>query len=490
MAESPESVVSAYVPSPTLERFHASPATFRGIRGPIGSGKSVGCVAELMMIALEQAPDRLGIRRTRFACVRNSYGELRTTTIPTFREWVPDEIATWRWDQPIVCKVLFAGAGPDGVQDGTSVEAEFWFVSLDSERDVKKLKSLELTAAWLNEASELPWSVVQMSRGRVGRYPGKKWGAPITRHGIIADTNPPDDDHWWYRLAEIERPEGYEFFAQPPAILWDGVNWQPHPAAENVEHQQLGHQYWLNQVPGATMEFIKTMLCGEYGGTQDGKPVYPQYSDQIHCAQEILRPDPSLPVLLGWDWGTTPACVVGQLTPMGQLRITDELFIDNGTVRELASNKVRPLLMQDYAGCAVRGWGDPAGMSRESGGGDAFSTLREEQINVSPSPDPSNSLEMRLDAVVYFLNRMVEGQPGLIISPHCERLRKGFRGRYKFEKILTRLGSDTKYHTQPAKNLYSHIHDGLQYLCLGVRGVARTGGTRLPLRRRGNWRTA
>ena len=37
-----------YDPEPTLARFHASDKFFRGIRGPIGSGKSVACVIEII----------------------------------------------------------------------------------------------------------------------------------------------------------------------------------------------------------------------------------------------------------------------------------------------------------------------------------------------------------------------------------------------------------------------------------------------------------
>ena len=488
-----EPIRNTYYPSPTLAKFHASDAIFRGIRGPYGSGKSVGCVAELFMWMSEQAPDVHGVRRTRFAVVRNTYPQLKSTTIKTFREWVPDAICTWRWDSPITCQIAYGAADAEGRPDGTRVESEVVFLSADDERAVGKIKGLELTGAWINEASELPWSIVDAIRDRIPRYPGKKYGVPVTRYGVIADTNPPDDDHWWYRLAEVERPDGFQFFAQPPAIRWNGIEWEANPAAENVEHQQIGHQYWINMTRGATLEHIKVYCCGEYGGIHDGRPVYPQYNDHIHCATEILRPDPSIQTVhLGWDWGTTPACVMVQLTPMGQLRILDEVYTDDGVVRELASNRVRPLLAQDYAGLAVKSWGDPAGVARESSGLTAFDVLREEQLPAMPAD--TNDPGMRQDAVVYFLTRMAEGRPGLLLSPHCERLRKGFRGRYKYEKIMTRLGKDERYHSAPAKNKFSHCHDGLQYVSLGLRGAAKgpnpAGRPLNKLRRASSWKTA
>ncbi len=36
---------------------------------------------------------------------------------------------------------------------------------------------------------------------------------------MLGDTNAPDEDHWYYRLAEETRPEGWEFFRQPGGLL-------------------------------------------------------------------------------------------------------------------------------------------------------------------------------------------------------------------------------------------------------------------------------
>ena len=81
-----------YEAEPTAKRFHASRAFVRGLRGPIGSGKSVACVAELLRLAVQQAPDAQGIRPSRWAIVRNTYPELRTTTIKTFVDWIPEQL--------------------------------------------------------------------------------------------------------------------------------------------------------------------------------------------------------------------------------------------------------------------------------------------------------------------------------------------------------------------------------------------------------------
>ena len=42
--------------------------------------------------------------------------------------------------------------------------------------------------------------------GRIARYPRKQEGG-ATYPFLSMDTNPPDDDHWYYDLAEKPTPE-------------------------------------------------------------------------------------------------------------------------------------------------------------------------------------------------------------------------------------------------------------------------------------------
>ena len=73
----------AYASMPSLKAFHGSDAFVRGVLGPIGSGKSVACVMEIMRRAQQQRPGADGIKRSRWAVIRNTYGELRDTTLKT-----------------------------------------------------------------------------------------------------------------------------------------------------------------------------------------------------------------------------------------------------------------------------------------------------------------------------------------------------------------------------------------------------------------------
>ncbi len=47
---------------------------------------------ELVQWAARQPKQADGKRRARFACIRNTYGQLADTTLKTFLHWLPDRI--------------------------------------------------------------------------------------------------------------------------------------------------------------------------------------------------------------------------------------------------------------------------------------------------------------------------------------------------------------------------------------------------------------
>ena len=463
-----------YYALPTGKKFHASNAFFRGIRGPFGSGKSVACIMELYTRALEQEPYN-GVRRSRWVLIRNTYNDLLNTTIKTFEDWISPAIC------PISKSFPINGRMKVGLADDTRVEAEFIFLSMDSDEDIKKLKGLELTGGFLNEASELMESTLQVLTARVDRYPPKMLGG-TTWTGIIADTNPPDDRHWWYRLAEVEKPEGYRFFSQPPSLIelpvkkdGDPVNYVPNdgthgiPPAENAENHNAGFDYWMRMVPGKDKEWIKVYVLGEYGSVFTGKLVYPEYSDTMHLAEEELQPYRGLPLILAWDFGLTPACVFMQVSPKGQLRILEEFVSEDMGIERFARDVVRPVLLNRYSGMMIQSVGDPAGSQRaQTNEMTCFQMLELQGIRTEPAP--SNQFVSRREAVAWFLTQLTDGKtPGFSLSPNCTVLRKGFLGGYNYRKM--KISGEDRYTESPEKNEFSHPHDALQYGCSHIRSA-------------------
>jgi hypothetical protein len=470
-----------YQAEPTARRFHASNAFVRGLMGPVGSGKTVTCIMETIRIGSLQAPmpdatNPHGVRRTRWAVIRNTYRELKTTTIKSMQDWLPPEVCTFRLGGADL-DALLRLPGADGKP---GIEIEYIFISLDRPEDCAKLLSLELTGVWISEAREVPVEVLEMATARVGRYPAEKDGG-ATRNCIIMETNPPDTDHWWFELAEVTKPSGYEFFKQPGALIRidrGAANeplYLPNPKAENIRHLHEGYGYYFKQIPAKRRVWIDAYILGVYSSISTGRACYPEYVDARHCSEKPLQPMKGLALRLGWDYGRTPACIIGQLTPNGQLRILRELVVDASgpgmALRTFVEKTVAPYLKTHFEGFEIISHGDPSGAA----GGQAEENSCEDvlaELGIPTQSASTNDIESRLDNVVYFLGRNVDaGEPALLIDgANCPILRQGFIGKYEMARVQVGIaGGAAIYKREPVKNQYSHPHDGCQYLADGAR---------------------
>ena len=98
------------------------------------------------------------------------------------------------------------------------------------------------------------------------------------------DTNPMDDDHWWYRLAEKEKMKGkyrWSFFKQPGAV----TEYTKQDLPENPEANGFvmsANKWWLTN-PNA--ENKKNLPTGYYEQTLLGKnfaSISFTFSEKIH----------------------------------------------------------------------------------------------------------------------------------------------------------------------------------------------------------------
>ena len=434
-----------YNASKTAKEFHKSDAFVRALIGPLGSGKSVACVMEMVRLAVLQEPFN-GVRRTRFCIIRNTYRELLDTTMATFHDWIPKSLG-----ETSVLNSKFTLKQKLG--DGTKIEAEFLFRALDKPSDIKKLLSLELTYIFMNECREIPKQVLDMGIGRVGRYPAKRDGGP-TRWGVIMDTNPPDSDSWFYRVFEEELPENHAIFHQP-----SGLSAQ----AENIEN--LPPEYYTNMVHGKDEEWIKVFIKGMYGFIADGKPVYPEYKDQIHCIDDYTPHSGT--IFIGIDFGLTPAAVFGQLTAAGRMVLFDELVtFDMGAVT--FGKLLREKIAHKYPNHEFEIYADPAGEQRaQTDKLTPFLVLQNQGINAVPTY--TNDPLIRREAVADYLMRLdFTGEPAFALTKNCITLRKAFAGGYKYKRM--QVTGEERYVDKPDKGKYSHVSDGCQYLFLGAVG--------------------
>ena len=448
-----------YNDAPTLKRFAESRKRVRFIIGPFRSGKSSACTMEIYQKACEQKPDSRGRRRTRWLVVRNTYPELRDTTIKTFNDWFPPEYFGDYRSNPTPDYNMFIR-----LSDGTTVEAEILFRALDRPEHVKNLLSLEVTGAWINEAREIPKIIFDGIDGRINQYPAKRDGG-ASWGGIFMDTNPCDTDHWLYKLFVEKLPNDpelqvkYDYFHQPSGLS---------DKAENLSHLPLN--YYRDLAVGKDQDYIRVYIHGQYGYVREGKIIYTNYMDTEHCSLVGLEPWRAIHLTLGWDFGLTPACVLTQYHPTGRLRILRELCATEMGLLRFARDAVRPYLIANFNGFSYVSGCDPSGARRSEVDDTKSCYLELKNTGFPVKLAYSNALEPRFSAVDNFLTKLVEGKPAFQLDPSCTLLRKGFNGEYKRRKM--NIAGAEIYADQPEKNAVSHPHDALQYACMTIeRGI-------------------
>ena len=454
----------------TLKNFLKDDNFFRGVRGPVGSGKSVACCIEIFRRALQQKPNHEGKRKSRWAVIRNTNPQLKTTTIKTWLDWFPEnEWGAFRWSIPYT----------HYIQVG-DIDLEVIFLALDRPEDVKKLLSLELTGVWVNEARELPKSIIDACTMRVGRYPSMRDGG-ATWYGVIADTNAPEEDHWWAIMSGdvptpdylsrdealmLVKPDTWEFFTQPSAMTekkeTDGslIGYTNNVSCENKKN--LTKDYYANIIRGKTKGWIDVYVMNKLGTIEEGKSVYSNWNPELHLAKEPIPKAPNT-VFIGIDFGLTPAAVFGQKLPNGRWLILQELVcFDMGISR--FSELLKHEIAKNYKGMEVDIYGDPAGDFRaQTDETTPFQILR--QNGLMGKPTHSNDVALRIESVETALGRLIDKKAGLLLDNSCLNLKKGFNGGYHYRRLQT---SGDRYDEKPNKNRYSHVHDALQYMMMGA----------------------
>ena len=448
-----------YFPTPTISRFMKSKAFHRGIMGPRGSGKSSGCINELMRRLMAQRPGPTGVRQSKMAIVRNTYRELEDTTLQTWLQWFPEEYFGRFNHSTMTHEILIPR------KDGT-VEAEVIFRALDKPKDIKKLLSMELTGAYINEAREVPFGLIGGLDDAVGRFPRVEDGG-CTWRGVIMDTNAPDDDHWWYQMAEVEDldPKYWQFFRQPGGLIEKDGQFYNNPEAENIDN--LEPEYYYTRAQGQKPQHIRIYYCNQYGFISDGKPVHEEFVDATHMSPIELEFIKGSPIYVGIDFGLTPAALFGQrLKTNGRWLVIDELTTEHMGISRFA-DELKPILNRlTNDGFTLDIYGDPAGSQEaQTDERTPFQILEAKGIPCKPAASNNDPI-LRREALYQPLSRMIDGKPGMLISPRCRKFRKGMNGGYHYKRV--QVSGQERYEDKPYKNEYSHIVEAGEYMAQGA----------------------
>ena len=471
-------------PGPVGQAFMDSDDFVRGIRGPFGSGKSVTCVHEILKRAQQQAPhitrDPAGniqsaVRYTRWAIVRNTFPELKLTTVKTWLRWVPEALGTFLWSAPFTHHLRYP------MPDGTEVDCEVIFLALDSPEDVKKLLSLDLTGVWINEAREVAKEIVDACTGRVDRFPDPAMGGP-TWTGVLMDTNSPPEEHWWPIIAgDVDppewmsdeerllyvRPPDWSFFTQPPAMLetMEGDKLTGYVINPERENPILGERYYVRMISGKSRTWIRIYVLNQYATLLSGKAVYErEWNDEQHIAKARLWPVPHHAIIIGLDYGRTPAAAFKQMVGQ-QMRLIHELVLSGVSTRTFGKAIVREIARLGWQDYKFDVWGDPSGDDLKETEDTAPSQILR-NCGVPAKAAPTNDPLIRIETTAALLSKMTTDGPAFLVSPHCSNFIAGMRGGYHYKPVGgLRTG---QYDNKPAKNRSSHIQDADQYANVGA----------------------
>lgn len=453
---------SVYNPPLSVVPYLLSDKFANFIVGPVGSTKTTASIMKIAYEAKRVAPCRDGIRRSRCAVIRNTNQMLDDTTIPDFLKWFPDGPAG-----------TFMKTGKRFLLRFDDVECEVLFRGLDGADDVRRLLSLQLTFAFMDEFREIHPDVYNALTGRLGRYPDKTMngvgpcddsGQQI--HKVFGSTNPPDADTYWEQLL-TDPPANMHVTLQPSGLS---------PEADWVQYLPDG--YYANLCEGKADEWIDVYVHGKFGASLAGKPVFRSFTPDYHIAKKPLQPilNGLRPIIVGMDFGLTPSAVCMQLDARGRLMVLAEATSEGMGVLRFTRTKLKPLLTDKFPGCPVLVVGDPAGTQRaQTDEKTIYEILKAENLKAIPAH--TNSIVARVHAVETFLNRQVDGSAGFLVDPSCKDLIRALRGRYRYK-----LKKDGEMEDTPEKNEASHIADALQYGCLHA--DAQNGGLLMGPKRR------
>lgn len=475
-----------YTPSPTGLALHNCAKYLKMLCGPYGSGKSCACAMDVFMTAAAQTPAPDGVRYCRVGVVRSSYPELQSATRRSLLEVLPGECGT----------IVSTGSPMRGLYriplpDNTILQLELELWALLSEDDGEKIKSANWSFAWVNEATGCAPAIYTAITSRIGRFPPQDMGG-TTWAGVIMDFNQPVPGTWLDDFIKNPQPN-WAVFLQPPAAFkkeddQGNTIYEINPNAENLRNlgayeegdppdftpEQKGMRYYRNQIEALVRtgryDIIDNQYCLIDVPIIDGKPVYSNFSKSRHVAPRVLAPAVLREIIVALDQsGVHPAAVILQEQDSGQWGVLDELYMDGEGFEVFLQSGLIPLLRNKYPNNPVYVVIDPSNQRDSWQGITPKERLAEYGLNAVT--EISNSPKARIQCVEHMLNLYAGG---LLVSPACEMLIRGFVSEYRYRKVRAVGTVGAIYTAQPDKNEYSHVQDALGYAALFIqKGLAK-----------------
>lgn len=467
-------IASYTPPGPVAQAYIRSEKKVPFIMGPVGSGKTMATIFKALRYTARMPPCEDGVIRAKGAVVRTDYRRLYKTTLSSWHRWFPRDFGAPECkfiggaDRPATHFLKFIS--PRGKRIELTVE----FQALGDARIEDVMRGWEGSWAWMNEADLLDEEALDFLLQRTTRWPPKTLlGGKDLPARLFGDLNPPGDPEHWIVKRFIEEPSAdAELFQQPSGLS---------PEAENTANLAKG--YYETIVENSDKWHVHRFVHGKIGYDRSGMPVYPEFDPAVHVAQ--MEVDPSRDIHLGLDIsGLHPAAVIVQRAPNLQLRVLQEVYADRIGPTRFAEH-LAAIIAERFYNCRLGiSFYDPSndyGADKEGGDLSSIDIIRKAVFSQGEGPliaAPSNEIPLRIESVRNLLVTPVETRAGmakmLAVDPrYCKMLVPGFMSKYRYMLNPTTGVPLNPASPKPEKGKgYDNPHDALQYVALGLQGVA------------------
>lgn len=434
----PETHEIKFIPNPLQRQFIESRSKADLFSSRMGEGKS----AALAWSVYYHTRHNPGAQ---WYLIRDTWENIRKTTMEEFFKWFPPGImGTWHETHK-----EFTWA--EGVAKG-----KVGFLGMDSPDDASKLMSRSMAGFGMDEPAPAIGSVgidemiFDLAMTRL-RQDGMKWYS-----AKLAENNP-DETHWSYKKFVQPGIEGFTL-------------WQP-PRPENTLNLPPSYYADMRKTLAHRPDLIRRFVDGEFGFQQEGKAVTPQWADKIHLSQGLI-PVRGTELVLLWDFGHNPTCIITQITPLGYWNILDAAVGDGIGTAELIEDWVKPMLASKYPRYSIRHVGDNQGNQRDQ------SSIYQSPVRVikralggdwRSGPIKTNA---RVEPLRMVLTRTTGGRGVVQVD------------RYNAPAVWQALRGGWHYHVsrsgitagEPMKNIHSHPGDAMGYGAAVLWPMARFAG--------------
>lgn len=200
----------------------------------------------------------------------------------------------------------------------------------------------------------------------------------------------------------------------------------------------------------------------------EGLSVFGDWDLNVHGVKGDIDSHLGLPLLLGVDFGLTPALIVCQLQMDTLVCLREYTAINMGAERFFAwvtpQLKMHFPMWQNHARDYIV-FIDPSGQFRKDTDEGTCAQIIDGYgfKNIIPGPV---SWEKRKDSVDHWLTKRTKmGNCFQVAMPNCPVLTRGFQGGYRYDDRVLEA-EPTKL--RPKKDIHSHIMDALQMVTAGI----------------------